>query len=287
MSLRIHLLCRGARIASKPRSTVTNHSSRSAVGPSWLSNAQIHNPGKEISGFDTRPRKGSHDLDLADPVGISQLSRLFFQNTPQHSGFSPLNAVAARLPTSPATHQPGPAARRRGRPTHTSDLPRPPPTGHLPPVVTVTTSRTDNNGFTGSGTAPSCIAPAKASTKPGPSGSITSTRSSDTHPAQPTRRRLPPPGRSVSGNSSQNHRRKIIPLSQEQLLRLRPQLEKHAPRSPETVFSLRNAQRRHDGPQCGAIHATSSYGFLLCPELLELGASTGHSTLFLHPSVSQ
>ena len=184
-------------------------------------------------------------------------------------------------------HQPGPVARRRGRPTDASDPPRPPPTGHLPPVVTVTTSRTDNNGFTGSGTAPCCIAPAKASTKPGPSGSITSTRSSNTHPAQPTRRRLRPPDRSVSGNSSQNHRREIIPLPQEQLLRLRPQLEKHAPRSPETVFSLRNAQQRHDGPQCGAIHATSSYGFLLCPELLELGASTGHSTLFTHPSHSQ
>jgi hypothetical protein len=51
------------------------------------------------------------------------------------------------------------------------------------------------------------------------------------------------------------------------------------------VFSLRNAQRRHDGPQCGAIHATSSYGFLLCPELLELGASTGHSPCSFTPQL--
>ena len=116
MSFRIRLLCRGAN-RGQPRSTVTNHSSRSAVGRRWLSNDQIRNSGKEISGFDTRPRKGGHDLDLADPVGVSHLSNLLFQNTPQRSGSSPLSAVTARLPTSPVAHQPGPAARRPGRPT--------------------------------------------------------------------------------------------------------------------------------------------------------------------------
>jgi hypothetical protein len=78
------------------------------------------------------------------------------------------------------------------------------------------------------------------------------------HPAQPTRRRLRPPDRSVSGNSSRNN-----PPVTGTTLPAATAARRHAPRAPETVFSLRNAQQPHDGPQCGAIHANSSYGFLL------------------------
>jgi hypothetical protein len=131
---------------------------------------------------------------------------------------------------------------------------------------------------------PSCIAPAKASTKPGPSGGITSTRSSE---HTQLNQRGGDCGRLIA--QCRVTHREIIPCHRNN--------SSGCDRSSKTRTTCArdgvHIKKRSATPRWAAVwryprkQQLRIPAVLHSPELFELGVSTGHSTLFTHPSHSQ